>query len=105
MLIGKPADVRSSEITDERLYLDRRRFLGRAGAIGLATAASALAGSTLLQACARPDGGGDAEDTTTASGAVVDTPTPYKDVTGYNNFYEFGTDKTDPAANSLFAEA
>ncbi|HET7456475.1 MAG TPA: protein-methionine-sulfoxide reductase catalytic subunit MsrP [Gemmatimonadaceae bacterium] len=97
MLIRKPADIPSSEITDERLYLDRRRFLGRAGAIGLATAASALAGSTLLQACARPDGGGDAEDTTTAGGAVVDTPTPYKDVTGYNNFYEFGTDKEDPS--------
>jgi sulfoxide reductase catalytic subunit YedY len=77
MLIRKPPAIPSSEITPEQIYRDRRRFI-TAGAAGLATAAL----SPILQAGLQPD----------------DTVTPESIVTQYNNFYEFGTDKSDPAA-------
>lgn len=96
MLIKRPEDVKSSEITDERLYRDRRQFLKAAG---LATVVSA-AGLILPEGCASP--------ATEASGETVqkgpyDTDeevNPYEDVTTYNNFYEFGVDKSDPGRNA-----
>jgi sulfoxide reductase catalytic subunit YedY len=77
----QPNTPRSSEITDLGLYLRRREFLA---------SAATIAGVALLPACSR--------DETADAGAVApDTITPQTDATGYNNFYEFGTDKTDPA--------
>jgi sulfoxide reductase catalytic subunit YedY len=87
MLIRKPDDVRSSEITDEATYLNRREFLGTAAAAALAVAG--LPGA--LAACEPADRGGAG-----ASLAQKDEPTPFEDVTRYNNFYEFGTDKEEP---------
>jgi sulfoxide reductase catalytic subunit YedY len=83
MHIRKSSDVPSSEITPESVYLDRRRFiqLGAAGAIGAS-----------LAACTPDDGA--AED---PPADMQDRLTPYEDVTTYNNFYEFGTDKSDPS--------
>jgi sulfoxide reductase catalytic subunit YedY len=100
MLIRKGKDVHASEITDEKDYLDRRKFLGKVGGIGL----TALAGSSLLGASltgcdtssARADSMSDADD----DAPLDDKLTPYEDVTTYNNFYEFGTDKSDPAENA-----
>ncbi len=83
MLIGKPRDIPSSEITPESLYLRRREFIGR-GARTLA--AAAVAPGSLLAACSRADGGTASEETT-----------PYELVTTYNNFYEFGPGKEDPS--------
>jgi len=84
MLIRRPDDIPSSEITPERDYLDRRRFLG----LGTAAAALALAAPASLAACA------DAE------GAQADAPNSWDEITSYNNFYEFGTGKSDPAENA-----
>jgi sulfoxide reductase catalytic subunit YedY len=82
MLIRHPPDVPSSEITDESLYWNRREFLKAAG-IG----AAAMTGvEPLGKAFGLP--------------AREDKLTPYEDVTGYNNYYEFGTDKGDPAKNA-----
>ncbi|HTY06098.1 MAG TPA: protein-methionine-sulfoxide reductase catalytic subunit MsrP [Gemmatimonadales bacterium] len=78
MLIRRPTDIPSSEITPESLYWDRRRFLA-AGAGALAAAA--------LPRSARARG----DD---------DKPTPYDVITTYNNYYEFGTDKSDPSQNA-----
>jgi methionine sulfoxide reductase catalytic subunit len=86
MLIGKPSDVPSSEITPESAYLDRRRFL-RLGAAGAAGAA--------LGACAPEDGA--ADDGSDALATAQEKPTDYKHITTYNNFYEYGTDKSDPS--------
>src|SRR5436190_13472374 len=93
--ISRP-DPLSSEITPEGLYLRRRDFLvgGAAAATG---ATFALAGckpkvvapTEPALAGVKPGPFGTAEE-----------QTPYKDITTYNNFYEFGTDKTDPAANT-----
>lgn len=81
MLIGRPNDIRPSEITDEATYWRRREFL--------TVAAGAVAGATALPrvlhaAMPEPD----------------DEPTPLDAITRYNNFYEFGVDKEDPFKNA-----
>jgi len=88
MLIRRPPDVPSAEITDERLYLGRREFL--AGLLGSGLALSLGERRALAQGLGRAAvAGGDDEKLT-----------PYETVAGYNNFYEFGTGKDDPAANA-----
>ncbi|HSJ29823.1 MAG TPA: protein-methionine-sulfoxide reductase catalytic subunit MsrP [Longimicrobiales bacterium] len=89
MHIRKPADIPSSEITPESVYLDRRRFL-RLGATG-AVAASLTPGG--LAACT-------SDDDMAGAQAEQEKVTPLKDITTYNNFYEYGTDKSDPAENA-----
>jgi sulfoxide reductase catalytic subunit YedY len=96
MLIQRASDIRSSEITDERIYGDRRRFMKAAGML---MAGVTLSGFPALQ----PPPGGDGDDPVIKPKGPYDTTeklTPYKDVTSYNNFYEFGTDKSDPAENA-----
>ena len=95
MLIKKPADIRPSEITSERNYLNRREFL-RAGAI---------AGGSIL---ATPAVGAIVPDARRAKLADVgssvfstdEAPNSYEDITTYNNYYEFGTGKADPFENA-----
>lgn len=96
----------SSEITPQVVYQDRRRLLkhmatGVAGA-GLATWASRKAMAQGAGWGAKP-GKLAALNTkpTAVDGAVTsEKVTPYKDASTYNNFYEFGTDKADPAVNA-----
>jgi sulfoxide reductase catalytic subunit YedY len=97
MLFRKPSDVASAEVTDESLYLNRRRFLlGTAAVAG----AAILSGRGLLE-LASPSTVAHAAATLPVSKktdyAGGEKPTPQKDITNYNNFYEFGTDKYSPA--------
>jgi methionine sulfoxide reductase catalytic subunit len=99
MLIGKPADIPSSAITSKDKYLNRRRFLGGAVATGAAALGadrlrelfspriSALA-QTKLETVKSP---------LTTTGEQL---TSFQDITHYNNFYEFGVNKGDPAQNA-----
>ena len=87
MLIKAPADIRPSEITPEAAYRSRRRFLG--AAFG-AAAAAALPGRALPASWL-------AERSVRAGVPIGETMTSEADATRYNNFYEFGTDKEDPA--------
>jgi methionine sulfoxide reductase catalytic subunit len=90
MLIRRAPDLRTSEITDERLFLNRRAFLASlAGAGVLLTLGErrALAQGLAREARASLVGGDD-------------KLTPYEAVTTYNNFYEFGTGKDEPAQNA-----
>ncbi|MGA8489981.1 MAG: protein-methionine-sulfoxide reductase catalytic subunit MsrP [Terriglobales bacterium] len=96
MLIKKPADIPSSEITSKSLYLNRRKFLAGAAVAGVATAAGVgfrefASPSTAVQADAKIDG------IKKSSFSTNETVTPYKDVTNYNNYYEFSSDKYEPA--------
>jgi methionine sulfoxide reductase catalytic subunit len=86
MLIRRPDDIASSEITPESTYVNRRQFMGAAGTLALA----GLAAPAVLGASGRP------------SGLAVqdDKLTPEDDATSYNNFYEFGTGKDDPKRNA-----
>jgi methionine sulfoxide reductase catalytic subunit len=85
MLIRKPSDIRSSEITDESVYLNRREFMRSAGVLGLGAAAGIVLPASA--ACA-------------ADQNQEDKITPEKHATTHNNFYEFGTAKGDPARNA-----
>src|SRR5262245_8136221 len=88
MLIGRAPDIKSSEITSESHYMNRRAWLAAAGGAAL----GAIGGPVWAQepqAVGKPFGL-----------QPDDKPTPWTDVTTYNNFYEFGTDKSDPAKNA-----
>ena len=96
MLIRKPADVRSSEITPKRLYWNRRKFLAGTALAGAAALAGRRLGewvtpSMAVRANAKIEG------IKKSSFSSNETITPYKDVTNYNNYYEFSTDKYEPA--------
>jgi methionine sulfoxide reductase catalytic subunit len=85
--------IRSSDITDETVYLNRRQLLGAGAALGLS---SMLPRGANAEQMLRPlkyvnasESGWDKD--------VDDQLTPYADVTSYNNFYEFGMDKSAPA--------
>jgi sulfoxide reductase catalytic subunit YedY len=87
MLIRNAPDIRSSEITDRSIYLRRRDFIGGVASFGMAAALSTNARAAALSAVKSPLSTDEAE-------------TPLEAITGYNNFYEFGTDKEDPAAHA-----
>jgi sulfoxide reductase catalytic subunit YedY len=96
MLIKKAADIRSSEITPKSLYLNRRKFLQVAAVASAAAATGAglrelASPSTIAHAGTKIDG------IKKSSLSTTETITPYKDVTNYNNYYEFSTDKYEPA--------
>jgi sulfoxide reductase catalytic subunit YedY len=80
MLIKRSSDIKASEITDESVYWNRRDFIGTTAGVALAAALPLVSGF-------RPRG----QD---------EKLTPYDSVTSYNNFYEFGTGKDDPAQNA-----
>ncbi len=97
MLIRKTSDVRSSEITDEGLYLRRREFILTAAVPALAAAAGLARGVTLDAAQPAPD---QIPNVRKSAYTVNEEQNTYGDITSYNNFYEFGTDKNDPARNA-----
>jgi sulfoxide reductase catalytic subunit YedY len=98
VLIRKPSDIRSSEITPREMYLNRRKFMRDA-----AVAGTALAAGRILPAAAAAIGSPAADELQFRRSDLSthgEELTPLKDVTTYNNFYEFGTDKDDPARNA-----
>lgn len=97
MLIRQPPAVPSSEITDESVYLQRRDFLRRAGlaGAGLALSPSLAAQLTALEGDTAP-----LEGVRPSPLSTTQPPNSWEDITTYNNFYEFGTGKGDPARNS-----
>jgi methionine sulfoxide reductase catalytic subunit len=88
MLIRHPSDIAPSEITPLECYRARRSFLATAAA--MAVAAGMPPGAFAAGASAQRLPGASSPYSTR------EKPTPYKDVTGYVNYYEFGTGKSDP---------
>jgi sulfoxide reductase catalytic subunit YedY len=93
MLLRKSGDIKPSEITPEHLYLDRREFLRTASVAGLGIASEILFPEFLSSQDRWPRGNKGPYDTD-------EEPNSFKDVTTYNNFYEFGVDKGNPSENS-----
>src|SRR5262245_53392094 len=87
-IFKRTPDILSSEITPERDYLGRREFVRNAGLL----AVSAIATPRLLDLGRLRAG--------TSRARQADEPNSYDEITSYNNYYEFGTDKEDPKANS-----
>jgi methionine sulfoxide reductase catalytic subunit len=99
MLIRKTPDLTYADVTPKSVYLDRRKFLQ---AMGIASAA-AFAGKGLFDLAVPPQTAFAATKLTGLAKSPFSTTekqNSYEDVTHYNNFYEFGTDKSDPAKNS-----
>ena len=87
MLIQRASDIPSSEITPENLYHNRREFIKTASAVlGIAAAGSITAAEPQAKKLGPYD--------------TAEKLTPYEDITHYNNYYEFGIDKSDPERNS-----
>ncbi|WP_447957312.1 protein-methionine-sulfoxide reductase catalytic subunit MsrP [Vreelandella sp. EE7] len=113
--IAKPGDLHESDVTPESVYLDRRRFLG--GVVGLG-AGLALSGNVKASEDYADVPSGEAPAwldqkiaqtewrAVTPQDPDKDALAPFDDASGYNNFYEFGTGKSDPAkrAGSLQTE-
>ena len=91
MLIRRPAAIRPSEITPESVYLNRRALL--TGAL----AGGAVAALAPLRAAGEDPPAPSLAYERNASYSVTDAPNTFEQITHYNNFYEFGTDKTDPS--------
>jgi sulfoxide reductase catalytic subunit YedY len=94
MLIRRASDIAPSEITSETLYWNRREFMRRfaAPAVGAALASVGAAGAS-----GPADGAGAPLAGVKKSRFSTDEPVnSFEDITGYNNFYEFGVDKEDP---------
>ena len=100
MLIKKSCDTPSSEITPRAVYRDRRRFLAAAGlgaAAAVAGVAAQRAHALTAADSAHPGKLPLLPAAKNAGLSATEALTPYEDVTSYNNFYEFGTSKSDPA--------
>jgi sulfoxide reductase catalytic subunit YedY len=105
MLIKRAPDVRSSEITDRKLYVNRREFLRAAAGSAAAAAGLAAAGAAPVRLSAEqaaPHGrkfDNLQQSPLSTTGEKLNT---WDQITTYNNFYEFGTDKESP---SLYAKS
>ena len=100
MLIKRPADIRSSEITDKKLYLNRREFIRRAGGTARGGGARrARHRGVVLEAAharaARPQARERQEEPVQRRPTAK--PNTWEHITTYNNYYEFGTDKDSPS--------
>lgn len=89
MLILRPPAFRSSQITPERVYRNRRQFLAAAAGVGVA-APLTVAPLTAAKLNVRPN----------AAFSTTEKANSLRDISSYCNFYEFGTDKADPARNA-----
>ncbi len=96
--VSHPHPIKPSEITPESTFMDRRRFLLQ---MGLVTASATLGGCDSRNSD-RAANIGLASLTVNKTSAMAggENVTAYEDITHYNNFYEFGTGKQDPARNA-----
>ncbi|WP_417250286.1 protein-methionine-sulfoxide reductase catalytic subunit MsrP [Celeribacter sp.] len=89
--MARPNDLKYSDITPESAYLNRRQLM--AGLVGAGAAGAGMMAAAGAQAQTMPDFEISGFDTS-------ETPNTFEEITTYNNFYEFGTDKGDPARNA-----
>jgi sulfoxide reductase catalytic subunit YedY len=92
----------ASEITPRPLFESRREWLAAVASAAAGTALATWAGRDARAALARPGklAALPGSASKVAGAMTMDKPTAYDHVTTYNNFYEFGTDKADPARNA-----
>jgi sulfoxide reductase catalytic subunit YedY len=101
LLIKKPGDVFSSEITDERLFLNRRNFIRAAVTVGTVSTTAFLYRRFAIPAPLPPQTAAAIEGVKSSDATLPPPPneslTAYEKITNYNNYYEFTTDKEDVA--------
>jgi sulfoxide reductase catalytic subunit YedY len=99
MLIKKPADIPSSEITSKSTYLSRRKFMVT-GAVALGAAAVACNKAAEMASPQKAEAAGAKLQFTKSALSTTEKPNSLKEISSYNNFYEYGTEKSDPAENA-----
>jgi sulfoxide reductase catalytic subunit YedY len=102
MLIKKPADILSSEITPQKLYQSRREFIRAAGAVaGAAVGIGVLTKGAAVLHAVQPAAHGKkwpvVKPNPQFSNTNGEVKNSWEQITTYNNYYEFGTDKDQPA--------
>ena len=95
MLIRKPNDIRPSEITSEANYLNRRDFIRASAIAGGSIISSGAIGAIMPSSRLAP-----LENISKSFLSTNEIPNSFEDISTYNNFYEFGLRKSDPAANA-----
>src|SRR5580765_8521959 len=96
MLIKKQNDIPSSEITPKPTYMSRRKFMAGAVAAGAALAGGFYLREHTDSASTVQAGGMKLSGIVKSPFSTSETPTSFKDITNYNNYYEFSTDKYEP---------
>lgn len=96
MRCRQSSDIASSEITPKNLYWNRRKFLAGAAIAGAATVAGGLI-EELVSPSIEARAGNKIEGIQKNRFSTTETITPYRNVTTYNNYYEFSTDKDGPS--------
>ena len=97
MLIKRPADIRSSEITDKKLYLNRRDFVRTAAGTAVAAATGVLGAEAFLRAAEPAVHGRKLANVQKSPFSTTEKLNTWEEITTYNNYYEFGTDKESPS--------
>jgi methionine sulfoxide reductase catalytic subunit len=100
MLIKRASDIRSSEITDKKLYLNRREFIRATTGTAVAVATGVVGGEAFLQAAAPAPHGRKLENVKPSPLSTDEKANTWDQITTYNNYYEFGTDKDSPSMMS-----
>lgn len=96
MLFKKSPDLKHSEVTPKRWYMSRRKFIA-AASIGGAAALTGFALHDLMSPESQAEAAAKIDGAKKSPFSTTEKLTPYKDITNYNNYYEFSTDKYEPA--------
>lgn len=95
--VKKASDLTESSVTDERLFRRRRKFMKQAGQMGAALSLASYFPQAAFAAISQFSGRiSDAPNRL----SIEEDPNTFEEITGYNNFYELGTGKDDPARNA-----
>jgi methionine sulfoxide reductase catalytic subunit len=97
MLIKRPADIPSSEITDKKVYVKRREFIRTAAGTAAIAAAGVAGAQALLGAQPPAPHGAKLSNVKPSEFSTTEKPNTWEQITTYNNYYEFGTAKDEPA--------
>jgi methionine sulfoxide reductase catalytic subunit len=97
MLIKRPDDIRSSEITDKKLYLNRREFIRATSSTAAAVATGVVGAGAFLRAATPAPHGRKLDNVQKSAFSTDEKTNKWEDITTYNNYYEFGTDKDSPS--------
>src|SRR6516162_9666801 len=97
MVIKKPSDIASSEITPKSTYINRRKFItGAAATVGAALAGGLYLRNHLENGTTVHAGGAKLSGIVKSPVSTTETPNSFQDITNYNNYYEFSTDEYEP---------
>src|ERR1700729_84522 len=99
MFRGRKPELTYADVTPKELYFNRRKFLQAMGIAG----AAALAGKSLIDLASPPRGvyaGAKFTNLAKSPFSTTEKQNSFEEVSHYNNFYEFGVDKDQPAKNA-----